>query len=471
MFLSIQDFKEALPKGNWLKEPRRKRFLSVSTDTRKPLKGTVFFALKGKQFDGHDFLTQAALKGAALLIASDKKKIESFMKRPRQQNCGLLQVQDTVKALQSTAVFWRQKLELKLLCLTGSSGKTTTKHFASHLIPKVSASPGSFNNHFGVPLSILSVKNKKGGLVQEIGASHKGEISTLTRLCDPLVAAVTSIGPAHLSGFKNIKSLVKEKQQIYENSPKAKWVFNEDNPWTRQMLSSLKKKKSAEEIFTFSAKNKNSKIWLSIVQEKRKSMRVKGSIEGISGNTNLSFSGPHQLENLMCAASLALAAGINPKTIWQRLPLCRMPEGRQNWFELKNKKVNILFDAYNANPLSMNAFLKQCHKHKTGRLIFILGDMKELGAKSSSYHKSLGQSEHLKRGDVIWYIGEYGNLIGRTLKAGGFKGQFIQSDSYKKSKLKKINTLLKPADTIGIKASRSLKLEQALFDLTGQSIF
>ena len=470
MILSKRDLKEALPEGKWHWESRTERFVSVSTDTRKPLKGTVFFALKGQHFDGHDFLTQASDNGAALLIASDKKKIASFIKAGK-PNCGLIQVEDTLKALQSTAVFWRKKLGLKLICLTGSSGKTTTKQFTSDLLPKAFASPGSFNNHFGVPLSILSVKRKKGVLVQEIGASHKGEIRALTHLCEPLIAAVTAIGPAHLAGFNNMKSLAKEKQQIYEKSPNAKWIFNEDNPWTRRMLSCMKGTKPPEEIFTFSGINKKARVCFFIVQEKRMSMRIKGLIEGVSGSANLHFSGCWQLENLMCAASLALAGGARPETIWQRLSLCRMPPGRQNWFELRKRKVGILFDAYNANPLSMQAFLQQCHKYKKGRLILILGDMKELGAKSASYHKSLGQSEYLRNADVLWYIGQHADLIKQTLKTNSFKGEFIQSESYEKNSLKKINKQLRPGDTVGIKASRSLKLEQALSDLTGRHIF
>ena len=324
-----------------------------------------------------------------------------------------------------------------------------------------------------MPLSLLSVKKKKSFFIQEIGANHKGEISFLTGLCDPVVAAVTAIGPAHLEGFGNMKTLALEKQQIYEKSPQAFWIFNEDNPFTKKMFEDLTLKKPSHKIFTFSGKNKKASVSLSIIQETREEMDIEGVIGGELGQAKVFFSGDKQLENLMCACAAALACQVSPKDIWQRLSKCQVPQGRQSWFDWKEKKISILFDAYNANPLSMEFFLNQCHKTRTGtnRLILILGDMKELGQKSEEYHRNLCHNPAFKSCCFLWYIGKYGKTVETALQATSFNGEFIRSEVYEKSFLLKLNTHLKPHDIVGIKASRSLRLEQAFFDLTGQRIF
>ena len=471
--LTKKDLTEAL-KGQWISRGKdATAFSNVGTDTRKSLKGQLFFALKGPLFDGHDFLLQAEEKGAALLVASDEKKIQSFMEKS-QNSSGVFQVENTLKALQKLALFWRKKLNLKVICLTGSNGKTTTKKFTETLMSSlpVSSSPKSFNNHWGVPLSLLAVKEVHSFFIQEIGANQKGEIGPLTALCEPSVAAVTTVSPAHLEGFGDMKTLAEEKQQIYEKSPKAQWVFNQDNPFTREMFKKFKSR-GDKKPFTFSHTNKKADVSLSISEERRKEMDIEGLIGGVSGRSRIFISGACHLENLMCAGSVALACGVSAKEIWQKLPLCRTPPGRQNWFEWKEREISILFDSYNANPLSMEAFLQKCHKSKTQseRLVFILGDMKELGKESKKYHRNLGESPYIKTADFIWYIGEYGEEVEEALKTGTFQGEFIKSKSYEKTSLLKLKDYLKPHDILGIKASRSLRLEQALFDLTGEKVF
>lgn len=469
--LTKQDLIEAL-KGQWIfKGKNVTAFSNIGTDTRKPLKGQLFFALKGPYFDGHDFLPEAEAKGAALIVGSDEKKIQSFVKN---SSIGVFQVEDTLKALQKLALFWRKKLHIKVISLTGSNGKTTTKKFTETLMSSlpVSSSPKSFNNHWGVPLSLLAVREPQSFFIQEIGANQKGEIGPLTVLCEPSVAAVTTISPAHLEGFEDMETLAKEKQQIYENSPKAQWVFNQDNPFTKRMFENFKSR-SDKKLFTFSHTNKKADVSLSILEERRKEMNIEGLIGGVAGRERVFVSGACHLENLMCASSVALACGIRPEEIWQKLPLCRTPPGRQNWFEWKEKKISILFDSYNANPLSMEAFLQKCHKSKSqsGRLVFILGDMKELGKESKKYHRNLSENPYVKAADFIWYIGEYGEEVEKALSKEAFQGKFIRSKNYEKTRLLNLKEYLKPLDILGIKASRSLGLEQAFFDLTGEKIF
>ena len=528
MKLTKQDIKTALS-GEWILEGAPEMCAGVSADTRKPLAGQVFFALKGPRFDGHDFLPEALRKGAALLIASDEQKIQAFLplaagglssRKPRRPSrrsasarpaqAGLLRVEDSLAALQKLAAFWKQKLRLKLIAVTGSVGKTSVKEFTKAFLPGgTGASPGNFNNDYGAPFSLLSFEKPGRFFVQEIGASAKGEISRLTRLCDPLAVAVTTIGPAHLDGFGDMQTLAREKQQIYERAPRAAQVFNEDNPWTAKMLEKTKKRRktTAKKILSFSGENRLADVFLSLVQESAGRMRVKGHIGGGRGEAEVGFSGRAGLQNLMCAAGLALSAGVRPENIWRRLPDLRLPSGRQNRIEWKEKGVLILFDAYNANPLSMEAFLEQCDKERGAaaapglasgpggligkaaagaqkqsrrgrerlprgrrRLFLVLGDMLELGAEAASRHKRLGSHPIVQSADFVWHVGRYGDIVRAALcgKGSAFKGRFVQSLQYEAGRLAERD--LRRGDIVGIKASRSLRLERALFDLTGRSM-
>ena len=553
MKLAKQDIKAAL-EGEWILEGPAETFAGVGADTRKPLTGQVFFALKGRRFDGHDFLPEALQKGAALLIASDAQKIQALLpfaagsaagspqnrssQNRNPQSCssqsggsagrrspsrnkrraapdnvpaGLLLVKDSLAALQSLAAFWRQKLRLKLIAVTGSVGKTSVKEFTKALLPsKTGASPGNFNNDFGAPFSLLSLKEPGRFFVQEIGASAKGEISRLTRLCDPFAVAVTTIGPAHLDGFGDMQTLASEKQQIYERAPRAFQVFNEDNPWTAQMLQERKKAAGKpEKILAFSGKNRRADVFLSIAEESGAArMKVKGLIGGREGAEEICFSGKAALQNMMCAAALALAAGVRPENIWRRLPELRLPAGRQNRIEWKERGVLILFDAYNSNPLSMEAFLEQCGKERAApvpsalatfpdgpnlegasgggrrhgetagrgssgggrRLFLILGDMLELGAEAAWRHSRLGADPVVQSADFVWHIGRHGDIVKAALcgKGSAFKGRFVQSLQYEAGLLPERD--LRAGDIAGIKASRGFRLERALFDLTGRSM-
>ena len=437
-------------------------FSGVSLDSRKEIKDTVFFAIKGKNFDGHDFLHQALDKGAKAFVVSDKKKAQSLLKN---QEVTVVLVPDTVKALQDLAQLWRRALDLKVIAVTGSNGKSAVCSFTQTLLSNFSVfkSPKSYNNFIGAPLSLLSVQQKSVFLVQEIGTNAPGEIAFLTQLCQPFACAVTMVAPSHLEGLKNLESVAKEKREIYLNSPKAVWVFNKDNPWTKKMWEDLTKTNS----FSFSSQDKKTSVRLNFLKEAPQKALITGQIGGISSKAELLFSGSENLDNLMCACALALSVGAKPEQIWKNIPQCRLPKGRQEWFFMENKRVSVLFDAYNANPASMDFFLKSCQKFSKSRVL-ILGDMKELGEKSKKYHQQLASHPSVLESRCIFFIGEYAGLIGEELRKNNFKGQFKGFRAYNKALLADLQMELKAGDLLGLKASRSLALERLAFDLTGK---
>ena len=439
-------------------------FISVATDSRQVIKDKVFFALKGEYFDGHDFLNQALEQGAKGFVVSDKHKAQALLQN---KNLSVFYVPDTLKALQNLAQSWTKKMNTKVMAITGSNGKTTSKAFAQTLLSGLSpfASSKSYNNHIGVPLSLLSVHRKEALLIQELGASRPGEIAFLASLCDPAFSAVTMIGPSHLEGLGSIELIAKEKEQIYLQSPKALWLFNRDNSYTEKMFQKLAHKP----VLTFSSHKKEVDVHFHFLKESAQSSLIEGSIGSVDAQAQLLFSGKHNLENLMCACGLALGAGMDPKKIWSLIPKCELPDGRQKWFQIEEKNISILFDAYNANPSSMHFFLETCERFsKANKRLFVLGDMKELGKDSAKYHKYIASHPALLKSRFVAFVGDYGSLVEEQLKQNGFKGRFVNAKTYDKQVLSLLKDELKQDHFLAIKASRSLKLENLLFDLTGK---
>ncbi len=454
-------------RGSWLKKGEGS-FSGAAIDSRQKIKNKVFFAIPGERFDGHDFLTQAKNQGAKAFVVSDKRKARSFLTG---QNLPVIYAPNTIKALQNLAHKWTKTMGTKAVAITGSNGKTTTRSFAQILFSGQTAfaSPKSYNNHIGAPLSLLNVDRKEAFLIQEIGANSPGEVAFLTSLCRPVISAVTMVGPSHLKGFGSVELVAQEKQQIYLKSPKALWLFNRDNPQTEKMFQQFGS--SHQPALTFSSVKNNVDISLRISKEEPALSVIEGRIGSVSSQAKALFSGKHNLENLMCAGGLALGAGIDPRQIWALIPKCRPPKGRQERFYIKDKNISILFDAYNANPSSMSVFLNSCEAFsKAKRRLFVIGDMKELGKDSAKYHKQMADRSALLNSRFVAFVGEYGEMVEELFKQKGFKGRFVRAKAYSQGILAELKKELKTGDFVAIKASRSLKLESLLSDLTGQTI-
>ena len=226
---------------------KKKSFTGVSIDSReKNLKDKIFFAIKGNNFDGHDFINEAIQKqvGAVLVHSVEKVQINNHpVKIP------IVQVADTSQALQQLSAYWRKKNNLKVIGITGSNGKTTTKYFCLQLMEQefsVLASPKSYNNIYGVPLTLLSAgvsdtDKKPDYIIQEMGMNHPGEIKTLCQIAPPTIATVVNVGSSHIGFMGGMENIAKEKEQIYKYStPEAFHVYNLDNPYTKAMYDSHK---------------------------------------------------------------------------------------------------------------------------------------------------------------------------------------------------------------------------------------
>jgi UDP-N-acetylmuramoyl-tripeptide--D-alanyl-D-alanine ligase len=286
-----------------------------------------------------------------------------------------------------------------ILGLTGTNGKTTTKEFATSLIStrfKVHASKGSFNNHWGVPMSLLAISPADQIAIIEMGMNHLGELRLLSSIAEPDVVLVTMVGRGHLEGLGTIEGVAKAKAEIYESARvDAVFGFNIDNPHTRAMFERFSPKKPSDKILTFSHDDPRADVSLQLISMHEKSLRFRGVIRKIPGEAEVPVFGAQNMTNLMAAATLALAAGLTPEEVWKAFPQCHTVWGRNQWVNIASG-ARVLFDGYNANPESMKAALDNFTLLKSSAGKFaVLGEMKEMGGHALELHRALG--EHAAR--------------------------------------------------------------------------
>lgn len=455
--MRLEDLKNAT--GGKILATKQTQFSGVGTDTRQDLSNQIFFALRGENFDAHEFLEQAVQKKAQALVVDCQPSSEIL------EQVSVVLVSDTLKALQDWGHWWRKHQKAKIIALTGSNGKTTTKEFTATLLSqqfKTWASHGSFNNHWGVPLTLLQIEDETEMAVVEMGMNHPGEIAQLVQIAEPEIVAVTMVGRAHIEAFGSEENIAKAKAEIYETASKtATRVFNLDNRHTRAMWEKAKGQFPLQQICTFSIQEK-ADVQLQIVDSEAEYLIVRGQIGGIAGEARVEIFGEHNVTNLAAAAALALSAGVTPQNIWQGFTKCNSGWGRNQWLHMKNG-ARILFDAYNANPDSMGALLKNVSRIPVrGRKFAVFGDMRELGGQSQQLHEQVGELAAGAGLDFVWFIGQFGDAFERGLESGGFKKTFVKSAVYEQKLALDVASMLNPTDIVIVKGSRGVRLEQVV---------
>lgn len=341
----------------------------VSTDSRHIEPDAVFFALKGTHFDGNDFALEVAEKGVASLVVADRASLPDH---PR-----IVKVNDSLMALQGLALYHRLLMkDLRVLAITGTNGKTTTKELVSAVLGrkfKLVHTQGNFNNHLGVPLTLLSITPDTEMAVVEMGANHPGEIETLTKIAYPDYGIITNIGKAHLEGFGSFEGVIKTKNELYDHlrANKKTAFVNSDNPLLMSLIGSLNHytygTQQAQCIVTVKACDP----YLSVVNEG-------------TGEIKTHLVGSYNYENVAAAIAVGHYFNVADEDIRQALEGYQPTNSRSQVIEGKN---HIIMDAYNANPTSMSAAIKNFHGICGSEALPILGDMRELGSASESEHR------------------------------------------------------------------------------------
>lgn len=438
-------------------------FVGVGTDSRQNLKGQIFFALKGDSHDAHKFLEAAMASGASCLVVHDR----TYVAEPMKAKVSIVLVKDTLTALQNLAKSWRRQLKGTVFGITGSNGKSTTKDFTAAVLGaqfKVFASHGSFNNHWGVPISILAASTDDDAIVLEMGMNHVGELEQLSKIAEPNVVICTTVGRAHVGNFKNGQQGVAEaKEEIYLANPKAVKIFNYDNEYTIKMFERVSKLQGTERTIVFSTFSAGAEVSLRANNMTLDGLHVIGQIGGVKGEAKVKVFGRHNVTNLMAAASMALTMKMEPEKIWKALERCTGQWGR-NQLVPSASGAKVLFDGYNANPDSMTTLIKNMLELNAsgGKKIFVIGEMLELGSETEKSHREIGELLSRTDVEVIWFIGASRFAFEFGLRHSGWSKTLYSSAKFDESIASTISKSLTAKDLVFVKGSRGTKTEQVV---------
>lgn len=439
---------------------KEKSFAAIGTDSRTDLTGHLFIALKGEAFDAHQFLEKAVAQGATgLLIHEENEQVAKLKGKVT-----ILKVPDTLQALQRLGSFSRRESRAKVLGITGSNGKTTTKEFAAAIIGSVKDvhfSKGSFNNHWGVPFTLLQLPENKDVALIEMGMNHAGEITELVKIAEPDVVVCTMVGRAHIEFFGSIEKIAAAKEEIYQSArAEAVRVYNLDNAHTRAMFDKVRERIPRQQLLTFSAEDPKADVHLKISSMNMNQIMVQGRLAGKEGSATIQVFGSQNLTNLMAASALALASGLTAEQVWKGLSFCKTNWGRNQLVHLKSG-AEMIFDAYNANPDSMKALIDNMKLLSVpGRKVGVFGQMKELGTLSSTAHEELGMWVGRAGFDRVYFIGDDFKAFAEGLKKAEFQSTALIEKDFTGAMGLDLAHFLKAGDIAVVKASRGTRLER-----------
>ena len=428
----------------------------VSTDSRKIYSNQLFIPLVGDNFNGHKFLDVAIKNGAIATLWNEDEPLPNV-------DFPIILVKDTLTGLQTLAKSYRGELDTKVVGITGSNGKTSTKDILASLLKtqyKTHKTLGNFNNHIGLPLTILNMDEDTEMAVIEIGISEFGEASLLTSIAKPNVALITNIGEAHLEGLKNRENIAKAKMEILEGlEPNGLFLYPGDEQVLKEMVTSFSKD---FDIKSFGFEKLNDfQSETNFVNE----TGVSFFFNHVNSPTFfLPMLGKHQISNATAAIAIARHLGVTFENIHKGL-LNVEATGMRNEL-VEGSGFTILNDSYKSNPSSVLAALDTLYFMKNyNQKIVVLGDMQGLGNDEIKMHEDIGSRLDPKQVDCLFTIGPISRNIAKTARLNLGDNNVFSYDN-KSELIEGIKEMLKPNALILIKASRAFELEELVHQLT-----
>lgn len=427
----------------------------VVIDSRQVEEGYIFIAIKGERVDGHSFINQVYDKGALAVVCEEAP-----------QNCDkpYIVVESSTKALKEMAKYYRDNLDIKLVGITGSVGKTSTKEFIASVLSQkynVLKTEGNFNNEIGLPLTILRIRDEHQIAVIEMGISHFGDMKPLGEIAQPDICVITNIGYCHLEYLIDRDGVLKEKTDMFNYAKaNAEYILNADD----------------DKLATVSNVKGKTPVFVSVMDDKRsihvKNMKMSGiegsvcdiSVYGDDFEITVPLPGKHMVSNALVACAVGKICDVSIEQIKQGIAELKPVGGRVNI--IKNDKYTIIDDCYNANPVSMKASIDVLQYANT-RKVAVLGDMFELGSEEAILHGEVGTylSKIGANIDELITVGKLSKNIEDAAIKADFKGVLVHYNTLDEC-LDNIEKKLEIGDTILLKASHGMHLEKIINLLT-----
>ncbi len=426
---------------------------NFSRNTKEVKQGDIYIGFKGEIYDGGVFYEEAFSNGAKGCIINE---IEG-LKLKEVENKFIIQVEDTVKAIGQIARYKREKYNIPVIAVTGSVGKTSTKDIIASVVSqkyKTLKTQANLNNHIGMPLTILSLKDHEA-LVVEMGMNHFGELSYLTNIAKPTIAVITNVGTAHIGNLGSRENILKAKLEILEGLPKdGVVIINNDN----DLLHKWQLENKKYNVITYGINN-NSKY---VAKEIK--YTTTGSEYQLNGKESIKVpvGGEAFVYNSLAAISVGELLNIPIEKIQVGIKNFELTKMRLD-VQKSSKGYTIINDCYNANYDSMKSAIEYLNSSKGNRKIAVLGDMLELGEFSQELHKKVGEEVAKNKIDILITVGKEANNIAETAKKNGINTTYMFENNQKA--ITKLKEILEPKDVVLVKASNSMNFKEIVSNI------
>lgn len=449
-------------RGDLLSGRESGTFKGVSIDSRTLKAGQLFFCLRGPTFDGHTFISQAIEKKAAGVILSDKE--QPALSGREADAPFVIRVDDTLSALQDLARFHRQRLPVRVVGVTGTNGKSTTKEMIASIAEttfKTLKTRGNLNNHIGLPLNVLELDASHEVAVLEMGMSAAGEIKLLADIAKPDIGIITNISEGHLVQLKTLKNVQSAKGELFDAlDEEATAIINADDPLVLELATSLR---ARVKRLTFGINNP-ADVKAQNIKATSRGHDFNVSLSGNAFPVKLPFLGFCNIYNALAACAAGHSLGIGTEEMKAGLANCKLLSQRYEIFQ--HDSMTIINDSYNANPKSMQEGLSTLAEYPSaGRRVFVIGDMLELGDLSQSAHMDLGREIAKQPIDLLVTVGKLTELTAKEAGISGMKNDriFVFETRQEASDFLRENT--RHGDCLLFKGSRGSGMEKVLHHL------
>jgi len=432
-------------------------FRGVSTDSRRIAAGEVFVALVGTRHDGHAYVPTAVAAGATAVVAS-----RSDVDLP--EGSAWLQVGDTLESFGDLASAYRRALATRVVAVTGSNGKTTTKEMIASVLAASGASiaknVGTENNLVGVPQTLLRLGGEERYAVVEMGMNHPGEIWRLTEIARPDVGVITNVGPAHLEGLGTLANVAAAKGELALAMPAGSTlVVNGSDPWLVPLAASFPGR-------TIQTGENGPVRAIAAEPLEGQAQLLSLEIDGRTVDARLGCVGAHNVANALLAAAVGTAFGMDAATIAEGLERFEPPPMRLELVRLANGAC-LWNDVYNANPASIEAALTALAAEPAKRRVVVVGEMWELGEEEAKYHREVGRRVAELGLDLLLAVGRLADEVAAGARDGGLPSERVERFDAPAAAAARLRAMLREGDVVLVKGSRGARMEEVVTRLRG----